>query len=439
MSKAIISNRIYINNLTEEELHKIKESLTYKLPRTGMGRLPSGKLQTRIIIDTVKDYILLKNGVVSMPQSRTDLIPSRFTVEDRRVRNVVPFPDPKLKLRELQQDIYNEVNDSCIINAKVGFGKTFLALHCAAKLQQKTLVITHTTALRDQWIEEAKALFGMPVGIIGSGKFDIEDHFIVVANIQSMKKHLQTISKEFGTVIVDEMHHTPATTFTEALDSMYSRYRIGLSGTLERKDGRHVLFTSYFSNTVFKPPQDNTLTPTINIVRPGVFLEQDIPWAQKMNKLLYDEDYQKFIANLAVGLSNKGHKVLIVASRIQFLEGVKNYVGKEALLVVGGSTAEEKGAAERALEEGTASVICGSRQIFSEGISVNILSALIVAEPISYTGLLEQLIGRIQRKHDNKLPPEVYDIQFSDRSSNNQNKARLGFYIDSGWVVNNYH
>ena len=35
-------------------------------------------------------------------------------------------------------------------------------------------------------------------------------------------------------------------TFSKVIDSNYARYKIGLSGTIERKDGKHVVFRDYF-------------------------------------------------------------------------------------------------------------------------------------------------------------------------------------------------
>ena len=49
------------------------------------------------------------------------------------------------------------------------------------------------------------------------------------------------------------MHHVSSPTFTRIVDEMPSRYKIGLTGTLERKDGRHVVFRDYFGNNVMKP------------------------------------------------------------------------------------------------------------------------------------------------------------------------------------------
>lgn len=439
MAKAVISNRIYLDGLTDFQLKNITELLTYRIEEKGFERQRNGKLNPTKKINYLKNYKLLPRGIISIPAGRSDLIPSTHEVVDKRVVEDVPFPNPRFPLRESQVEVYNAVTDTCFINAKVGWGKTFTALHLARKLGQRTLVICHTTALRDQWIEEAEALFGIEIGKIGSGVFDIEDKAIVVANIQSLSKHILQVNKLFGTVILDEAHHVPASTFTEIIDSFYARYRIGLSGTMQRKDGKHVLLTDFFSSEVHKPAVDNTVEPTIKILKPGVFLDPKLQWAQKINLLLYDEEYQQFIAKLVCKAIDDGHAVLIIASRIEFLQKVKEYVGDTCLLVTGETSLDERKAAAAAVDSGAAYAIAGSRQIFSEGISVNRLSAVVLAEPMAHDGLVEQIVGRIMRKHPDKPDnPTVYDINFSDFASRKQNEARLALYLEKGWRIERY-
>ena len=45
------------------------------------------------------------------------------------------------------------------------------------------------------------------------------------------------LKKEFGTVILDEMHHVSSPTFTRIIDEMPARYKIGLTGTYKEKMG----------------------------------------------------------------------------------------------------------------------------------------------------------------------------------------------------------
>ena len=412
----------------KEHTKHIIRTLTYKIHKdTGSKKFVS--------VETIRNYKSLVNGIISIPQGRLDLVPKDYELIDKRVLNPVPFPNPKFELREDQQVVYDQITDTCFINALVGWGKTFTALHTARKLGQKTLVITHTTALRDQWIEEVETLFGISPGIIGSGKFDIEDHAIVVGNIQTIVKNLDSLSKEFGTLILDEAHHCPATTFAGTVDAFHARYRIALSGTMTRKDGKHILFQDYFGHTVYKPPQSNTINPTVHIVKSGLTLKPGATWVEKINDLTQNDNYRKFIAGLAdIHISN-GHSVLIVADRVEFLEKVKEYVGETCLLVTGETDFEARQRAKEQILNKEKLCIAGSRQIFAEGISINILSCVILAVPMSNDSLLEQIVGRIMRPHEGKQSPIVVDIQFAGWADKKQNTDRLGLYLRKGWEV----
>ena len=426
--KAVISNRIYLSDPGKEYTQKIIDTLTYKFKKdTGSKHFSS--------VETIKNYRLLGKGVINIPQGRQDLIPQDWEVLDKRVIIPAPFPDPKFQLRPEQQVVYDEVNDTVFINALVGWGKTFTALHLARKLGQKTLVVTHTTALRDQWREEVETLFGMPAGVIGGGSMDWEDHAITIANIQTLVKHCDTLSKEFGTIILDEAHHCPATTFTQIVDSFHSRFRIALSGTMQRKDGKHILFQDYFGTHTVKPPQSHTLAPTIRLVNTGIILKPNATWVEKVNTLANDSAYQEFIAGIAKQEIKAGHQVLIIADRVEFLRNVKEYIGESCVLVTGETTFEERQQAKEQLLNREKMSIAGSRQIFSEGISINSLSCVILAIPMNNDSLLEQVIGRVQRQHPDKLNPLVVDLQFAGWGDKKQNRNRLGLYLRKGWTI----
>ena len=427
MAKAILSNRIYLD-ATPELIYTLTKALTYKIKKNIPGATHFSQFEI------IKNYKLIGKTIISIPIGRQDLIPSSYEIIDKRILHELPFPNPKLEMLPAQKEVYDQVDDTCFINAMVGWGKTFCALNIARKLGQKTLIVCHNTMLRDQWADEVEKLYGMPVGTIGSGEFDI-DHSIVVGNIQTLTKIIPRIAKEFGTIIIDEAHHCPATTFTAFIDGMYARYKIGLSGTIMRKDGKHILFKDFFGPKLYQPPQSNTLTPSVQIIKTGIALAQGEPWVKKMNILLYDPDYQQLIARIANLQIQKGHKVLIIADRVEFLQQVGELIGKECVCITGGTTYEERTELKRQIEEGEKSCIAGSRQIFAEGISVNILSCVILAGPIANDVLLEQIVGRIQRMHPNKLDPLVIDMNFSGPSDRKQNKERQAFYTRKGWEV----
>lgn len=429
MNKAVISNRIYLKG-TPELISSIKEKLTYRIETKVSGR--DGK--SRIAVEIIRNYKQLPRDVLSIPRGRLDLIPEDYEIVDKRITIGVPFPLPRYELREGQQKVYDEVETDCIVNALVGWGKTAVALHIAKKLGQKTLVITHNTMLRDQWVTEVQKLYGITPGLITAGVYDI-DHAIVIGNVQTVTKHTLALSKEFGCIILDEMHHVSAATFSEIIDNSHAKYRIGLSGTTIRKDGKHVLFPDYFGHKVFKPPQSHTLNPEVKLVRTGLQLTPNETWAKKINNLLYDQEYQEYVATIAATQISLGHSVLIIADRVEFLENVKEWLGETCVLVTGQTNFEERQKIAEQINSGEKACIAGSRQIFSEGISINRLSCVILATPISNEALLEQIVGRIMRDFPNKLKPVVIDLQFSGYADRKQNNLRLGFYLNKGWEV----
>lgn len=410
-----------------ENKKELFEKLTYKVEKN-VGATKFAQFEI------IRNYRMVTPKIVSIPQGRTDLIPANYEIVDKRVLEFADFPAPILPLFPEQQVIYDEVKESCFINALVGFGKTFLALHIAHKLGQKTLVVTHTTSLRDQWVDEVEKLYGTKPGIIGSGICDI-NNFIVVGNVQSLVKHMDKIAKGFGTIIMDEAHHTPATTFTNIINECHARYRIALSGTMKRKDGKHCLFPDYFGQRVFKPAQNNTMNPTIKLLKSGIKLPSAATWADKVTKLLADPEYQDLIASMALVQARKGHKVLVIADRVDFLQQVTKMLDGLAACVVG-ETEDRKAELEKIISGGY-NIICGSRSIFSEGISVNALSCVILATPIANPSNLEQIIGRVMRLSEGKLDPVVIDIQFSGPTEVRQNHGRIAFYLEKGWKMEN--
>jgi len=220
---------------------------------------------------------------------------------------------------------------------------------------------------------------------------------------------------------------------------MYARYKIGLGGTFPGKQCPQLLFKDYSGPNLNHPAVNGTMVPSIVIVDSGVTLTPDEVWVKKINNLLYDPSYQAFIAAMAKTQMLKGHKVLIIADRVEFLQKVQELIGNECVCITGGSGFEERKALKEQIESGEKSCVAGSRQIFSEGISVNPLSCLILAAPISAPagadGLLEQLVGRIMRQSKNKLHPVVLDVNFNGIADKKQNKERLAFYTRKGWEV----
>jgi len=423
--KAVISHRIYLS-VTPEFKEFLSKELTYTIPSRNPNDPPT----------VIKNMSRIRSDLVSIPTGRVDLIPSNYEIIDKRVIKPVDFPEFRFDLRESQQAVYDDVDDNCIINAWVSWGKTFTGLAIAGKLGQKTLIVVHNTSLREQWIKETKKVYGFTPGIIGSGKFDIEPP-IVVGNTQSLYRKVPLIQKEFGTIILDEMHHVSSPTFSRILDTNYCRYKLGLSGTIERKDGKHVVFRDYFGNKIYKPPKENYLIPQIDVIKTDIrFLDgAKTPWAHRVNHLTNQEEYRHLIAMLAAAYAAKGHKVLVVSDRVQFLRNCADLVGEKAICITGGVTYDEREVLQQDILSGRKQVLFGTQAIFAEGISINNLSCLILGTPINNEPLLTQLIGRVVREDEGKLTPKIVDIHLKGNTATKQASNRMGHYIKEGYTV----
>jgi len=384
----------------------------------------------------IKNLRKIKSNLISIPVGRTDLIPPGYEIKDKRIEVPVDFPEFKFDLRKSQKEVYDQLDDNAVINAFVSWGKTFTALAIAGKLKQKTLIITHTVALRTQWEKEIRKVFGIDPGVIGSGKYNISAP-IVVGNVQTLYKIKEQITKTFGTLIVDECHHIPANTFNRLVDSSYARYKIGLSGTVERKDGRHVMMPDYFGHKRFTPPKENYMQPSIDIIQTKIrFMDgAKIPWANRINDLVSQEEYGKLICFLAAAYRKKGHKVLLLSDRVYFLKRVKETLGEHCELITGEVPLAERDKKIERVQSGKVDILLGTQSIFSEGISVNPLSCLILATPVNNRPLLTQLVGRVIREYSGKKDPVVVDINLKGKTAEKQAKLRLGHYLQQQYDV----
>ena len=423
--KAVLSNRIYLSvDATHQEY--VDKELTYTIPNYDPRDPPI----------TIKNMGIIRQGLVTIPSGREDLIPKDYEIVDKRIKIPMEFPEFQYELRPSQEDVFNQVNDSCIINAWVSWGKTFTALAIAKKLGQKTLVVVHTLALLKQWETEVKKVFGIQAGIIGSGKFDI-DSPIVIGSVQSLYRRIPAVSDRFGTVILDEMHHVSSPTFGRIIDKNKSKYKLGLSGTIERKDGKHVVFRDYFGQTVLKPPKENYMMPKVDIIHSEVrFLDgQHIPWANKVTHLTQQEEYIHSVAMIASNYAARGHKVLVVSDRVNFLKICARLSGDEAICITGDIPHQQRPDMMKQIWK-EKDILYGTQSIFSEGISLDCLSCLVLATPVNNDPLLTQLIGRIIRVEKNKRQPVVVDINLQGKTARKQANNRRGYYMKQGYEIN---
>lgn len=437
MSKIILSNRIWIPK--ELETREIIEGCLHKVPLNEYEKMLStarGGLPYRLI----KTYTRPTATILSIPIGRMDLVPKGDDIEIVDKRHTVPqenFPQFSGQLRPSQQDAvdFAERYGNIVIKARPGWGKTFTACAIASKFKQKTLIVVHTIALMEQWIKEIEKVLHTSCGIIGDSQYAIGD-FITVGIIKSVHKNRLHISKEFGLIVVDEVHHLPAEQFSEFINSNYAKYKIGMSGTLERTDKTHVVIFDYISTMIFSAPDENVMTPKINVITlPIDFNVYTGNYAQKITQLNEDPLYIKCISDICKTYAKKGHKVLCVMERVLAIELVAAQCN--AIPYHYSTPKSEKVTAFARMKSGEKNILVGSVKIFSEGISESYLGCLVLG--LSMRGPpLEQVVGRVIRELEGKLQPIIVDIRMKGRSMAEAAAARDTFYENMGYEVVRY-
>lgn len=427
--KAVISNRIYLNCTKGSNLEReLMAKLTYSIDQMPVSEYPL----------IIHNCMRVTDTVVSIPSGRVDLIPSNYEIVDKRSYVKVALPPLKAELRPSQVDAVETLVDCGLANAPVGFGKTLIGLGLAAKYQQKTLIITTTTTIRDMWVAEVEKWFGFKPGVIGGGKFDISTP-IVVGNIQTVRARLDKISDQFGIIIVDEVHRSVAETFTKVLNSMKARYKFGLSGTLERKDGLHCVLQDYFGFHKYVGKVENTMIPTVHLYSSNLELAMNefIPWANMISKIMNDEDYKHMLLLLLVSYIEQGHKVLVVCDRTAPLEWLHEQLPNDSLIITGKITGVEKRQAimDAVTNSKKGIGLLATQSIFSEGVSLNALSAVLLATPVNNEPLLIQICGRVMRHEEGKLNPVIIDIGFEGNTGKRHRNNRKAVYIMKGWPI----
>jgi len=127
-----------------------------------------------------------------------------------------------------------------VIALPTGSGKTVIALAGVAKLSVKTLVVVYTKDHIKQWAEAFRR-FTSASGIIGMYYGEEKSlNPITITTYQSAFRNVVEFARHFALLVFDEAHHLPAEKFKHIAFSMPAPYRMALSATPEREDGKHV-------------------------------------------------------------------------------------------------------------------------------------------------------------------------------------------------------
>jgi superfamily II DNA or RNA helicase len=121
-----------------------------------------------------------------------------------------------------------------VVVLPTGAGKSQLACMAIDAKRRATLVVAPTLDLVRQWYGLLRTTFGVEVGVIGGGDYDVQP--LTVTTYDSAYLHVERLGARFGLIVFDECHHLPAASYALAARASLAPFRLGLSATPDRQE-----------------------------------------------------------------------------------------------------------------------------------------------------------------------------------------------------------
>ncbi|MGH7137074.1 MAG: DEAD/DEAH box helicase family protein, partial [Pirellulales bacterium] len=147
-----------------------------------------------------------------------------------------------------------------------GTGKTEVALSIVGELAVSTLVVAPVRDLMYQWHRRIGERLGYDAGIIGDNLYRVLP--VSVTTYDSAYLHADRLGDRFGLIVFDECHHLPGVVRRDAARMSAAPWRLGLTATPERSDGRHADYEQLIGPIIYELP--------LSAVRGRVLADYDI-------------------------------------------------------------------------------------------------------------------------------------------------------------------
>jgi superfamily II DNA or RNA helicase len=137
-----------------------------------------------------------------------------------------------------------------VVVLPTGAGKSQVACMAIDVKRRAALVVAPTLDLVRQWLDLLRATFGVQVGVIGGGEYQVEP--LTVTTYDSAYLHMEHLGARFGLIVFDECHHLPGNAYAMAARLAIAPFRLGLSATPERADGRDAELAELIGPVVYR-------------------------------------------------------------------------------------------------------------------------------------------------------------------------------------------
>jgi superfamily II DNA or RNA helicase len=342
-----------------------------------------------------------------------------------------------------------ETHRGGLLVAACGIGKTNLAIYIACHYKLKTLFIVHKEFLKRQASDRIKETTNVKqIGTIQRQTMDT-DHPFVIAMVHSLAKidYDHHMFKDFGLIIIDEVHHMAAKNFSNVFRKMTGKYMLGISAEKSRMDGLYKIINWYMGPILHEEPQK----PNDMVVVKKIHFRSSNEKRTKVivNKYTQEPDRSTMITNLVMikkrnililnmlkQLFDEGKNVLFLTGRIKHVNLFYRLLTEDPDIV--GSVGKYIGSMSDAELEisSTKQIILGTFAMAEEGLDIANLNVVILSTPKSAT---KQSIGRILRKEVYETHPIVIDIEDEDNSIFvAQSKKRNAYYSKQQYQVQHF-
>lgn len=241
-------------------------------------------------------------------------------------------------------------------------------------------------------------------------KYDVCLATVQTFHSEAGQKLLKKLRDVFTFVGIDEVHTSSANKYLQEISRFNCKYKIGLTGTPDRKDGRYPL-TEAVVGPVLHKVEVERLRPQVRLVRTG-FSEGSSSsiWAYIVRKLESNEERLKLIAQYAVKDAESGHIVLIPLAQTKpiarLVELINEKAGSRIAYSFTGSL--RKDVRDQLIQDARqrkVKVLVGTMKILSTGINIPSASCLYMATLSSNIPQCEQRVSRILTPYEGKPQP----------------------------------
>ena len=470
------SNMLYVplSQLSSKVLNHLRRIASFRNPEFySKQALRLSTYQTPRIIscaDLTDEYLALPRGC---EDAVTTLLKEKnvaYRFEDKTNHGRVISIHFNGVLRENQQEAVNALalNNIGVLSATTAFGKTVAAIGLIAKHCVNTLILVHTKALLDQWVqrlEQFLVIDDVPVIEKGKHKKNLSPigtlsstgnklHGIIdIALMQSCitDGEVKPFVKDYGLVIADECHHVSAVNFEQILKAVNARYVYGLTATPIRKDGHQpIIFMQCgpirYNADAKTQMQDQTfqrlLVPRFTPFRP--VSGEDLSFTKVAQQLAEDEYRNLFIVKDVIEALKEGRSPIILTSRTAHVEILADLLKPHCpnvITLVGSESTKEKRQKMEHLQSIPSSdplVIIATGKYVGEGFDYARLDTLFLVSPVAWKGIVAQYAGRLHRVFDGKQDVQIYDyIDIRVPVCESMYRKRLKGYASIGYKIRN--